>query len=154
MMQDGTPSEGNSPEELMSEGTEGPDLDPASGFLLGQLFELVQGNEAGDALACPGCGMAWPQFRETNKLGCARCYQIFRVQIRPLLERFQIRASHIGRLPGDSGQQDSRRMETVRLRIALEEAVSREDFEEAARLRDRLRQGSETDEPDDRESET
>ena len=139
-MQGATPADDTDHGEQPEHGGGDPDLEVGSGFLLGQLFELIQGTDEEEALACPGCGLVLRQFRETNRLGCARCYEIFREQLRPLLERFQNRASHVGRWPGDGSQPASSRTESVRLRVALEEAVAREDFEEAARLRDRLRQ--------------
>jgi protein arginine kinase activator len=91
--------------------------------------------------ACAGCGMTPAEFRSKGRLGCPRCYETFRTELMPLLQRIHEAQGHRGRLPGraaappptadDKGLADLRR--------ALEEAVRGERYEEAARLRDDLR---------------
>ena len=99
--------------------------------------------------ACPGCGLQLHQFKSNGRLGCPRCYETFREELVPLLQRVHEAASHRGRLPGQtpatgttppldevSVTQQSR----SDLRRLLEEAIHNEHYEEAARLRDELRQ--------------
>jgi protein arginine kinase activator len=91
--------------------------------------------------ACPGCGMTPSDFRSKGRLGCPRCYESFRGELMPLLQRIHEAQSHRGRLPAVVPQAppppDERTLSEVRRR--LEDAVRGERYEEAARLRDELR---------------
>ena len=91
--------------------------------------------------ACPGCGMTPIEFRTKGRLGCPRCYDAFRQELMPLLQRIHEAQSHRGRLPGTVGgglaAPDERALADVRRK--LEDAVRGERYEEAARLRDDLR---------------
>jgi protein arginine kinase activator len=91
---------------------------------------------------CPGCGMSPADFRSKGRLGCPRCYESFRGELMPLLQRIHEAQSHRGRLPAvvpePPAPTDQRTLTDVRRR--LEDAVRGERYEEAARLRDELRQ--------------
>lgn len=100
---------------------------------------------AGDLAApgpdtCPACGWTSARFRRTNRLGCPRCYTAFRPLLLPILGRFHRHVSHLGKRPVRRGEEPSRLGEITRTRVALEKAISREDFEAAAALRDRIRE--------------
>lgn len=91
--------------------------------------------------ACPGCGLTPADFRQKGRLGCPRCYETFRNELVPLLQRIHEAQQHNGRLPGVTAAPptppDERSLSDVRKR--LEDAVRGERYEEAARLRDELR---------------
>ncbi|MCB9877585.1 MAG: UvrB/UvrC motif-containing protein [Planctomycetes bacterium] len=93
------------------------------------------------AEACPGCGMTPTEFRSKGRLGCPRCYEAFRVELLPLLQRIHESQSHQGRLPSTVAEApagpDERALSELRRR--LEDAVRGERYEEAAQLRDELR---------------
>jgi len=91
------------------------------------------------AVSCSHCGTSWADFQDTGKLGCARCYNAFRLRLQPLLAAFHRHATHMGRAPGSRSGGSMRLVEVSRLRVALEKAIAGEKFEEAARLRDQLR---------------
>ncbi|HEV3165802.1 MAG TPA: UvrB/UvrC motif-containing protein [Isosphaeraceae bacterium] len=96
------------------------------GELVGTLAEL----------ACPVCGLKFMQFRADGRLGCPHDYEVFHRGLVPVLQRVHEATRHVGKQPG------RRRSGTARLqlRAELREAVAREDYEQAAKLRDRLRQ--------------
>ncbi len=91
--------------------------------------------------ACPGCGLTPADFRQKGRLGCPRCYEAFRHELLPLLQRIHEAQTHNGRLPGVVANPptppDERSLTDVRKK--LEDAVRGERYEEAARLRDELR---------------
>lgn len=97
------------------------------------------GTAAGMVAACPGCGTTIEDLRRDNRLGCARCYVVFRAILLPLLARFHRHVSHVGKVPGGA-QPATRLAEIGRLRLSLSKAVAAEEFERAAGLRDRLRE--------------
>ncbi|MFK7741081.1 MAG: UvrB/UvrC motif-containing protein [Planctomycetota bacterium] len=93
---------------------------------------------------CPGCGMSIGDFRQKGRVGCPRCYDSFRDELMPLLQRIHESQSHRGRLPSTpvdlpADQEDGNESELTDLRQRLEQAVRNELYEEAASLRDELR---------------
>ncbi len=91
--------------------------------------------------ACPGCAMSVSEFRNKGRLGCPRCYDTWRNDLLPLLQRIHESQSHRGRLPGHlaSAPPPSNEQDLTELRQKLEDAVRGERYEEAAQLRDDLR---------------
>lgn len=89
---------------------------------------------------CSRCGMTYADFVRKGRLGCSHCYVELGERMEPLLRRIHGSNTHTGKLPRRGGQRARLRREVVDLRGELSEAVSREAFEEAARLRDRIRE--------------
>ncbi|MFO1031250.1 MAG: UvrB/UvrC motif-containing protein [Planctomycetota bacterium] len=91
--------------------------------------------------ACAGCGMTPADFRSKGRLGCPRCYETFRGELLPLLQRIHEAQAHRGRLPvpATTPVQASEDHSLSDVRRLLEDAVRGERYEEAASLRDQLR---------------
>jgi len=87
---------------------------------------------------CPGCGLSYEDIRRKGKMGCSSCYQTFREYIIPLLERIHGKAHHSGKTPEKGKGQDERIKKIYDLRRKLEDAVRKEDYEKAAKLRDEI----------------
>lgn len=88
-------------------------------------------------LVCEECGTTFAKFRETSLLGCPNCYKAFERPLGPLLERAHEGGTHhIGKVPRRAGAGEQRQAYLLRMRKKLDEAVSCEDYELAARLRD------------------
>lgn len=99
---------------------------------------------------CPSCKMTYAEFRQGGLLGCAECYGAFESQLTPLLERaHEGGAQHVGKSPRRAGGQGenaaqlaalAERAERLRqLQDSLKQALSREEYERAAKLRDELK---------------
>jgi protein arginine kinase activator len=104
------------------------------GLILAHVGELV------GALAqatCPDCGLKFMEFRIGGRLGCPGDYEAFDRGLRPLLRRAHGATRHVGKVPRRRHDDAGRRR--LRARALLREAVAREDYEQAARLRDQLR---------------
>jgi protein arginine kinase activator len=89
---------------------------------------------------CPQCGLKFVEFRNTGRLGCPHDYQEFREDLIPLLENIHGETKHLGKTPRRLPQSQQAVSELMQLRNRLKQAVTKEDYEEAARLRDRIRQ--------------
>jgi protein arginine kinase activator len=89
---------------------------------------------------CPTCGISLAEFRASGRFGCPNDYHVFKEAIAPLLEKIQLGTRHVGSVPSRAGVELQRENELIRLRRELERAVQREEYEEAARLRDRIRE--------------
>ncbi|MGO9412051.1 MAG: UvrB/UvrC motif-containing protein [Spirochaetia bacterium] len=109
--------------------------------LLSGLLEGKDMTGAGDVKeACPRCGMKASEFRKQGKLGCAECFSAFQKDVKAIVSQMAARPHHAGRLPRSFAEQSGVALENDTLREALREAVEKEDYEEAARLRDRIRE--------------
>jgi protein arginine kinase activator len=95
------------------------------GELVGELAEL----------RCPDCGIKFMEFRAGGRLGCPQDYRVFSAGLLPLVQRYHGASRHVGKTARRNGQAEAR----LRLRTRLRLAIAREDYEEAARLRDQLR---------------
>lgn len=89
---------------------------------------------------CPGCGMPESLFAQRGLLGCGECYQHFGERLDPLMRRIHGSCSHNGKVPVRTGGRIRFRKQIEDLRAQLQNAVAREEFEQAAQLRDRIRQ--------------
>jgi protein arginine kinase activator len=97
-------------------------------------------------LTCPVCGIKYMEFRAEGRLGCPHDYTVFRAGLAPLLERIHRAGRHVGKTPARRPARAAVETE-LELRRQLRAAVDTEAYEEAARLRDLLRQREATDEP-------
>lgn len=93
----------------------------------------------GEASACPLCGLTYEAFRKQRRPACASCCTAFRQSVRRVLSETCNSLQHVGRRPvtGEDAQRQRARLAT--LQRQLDEAVTREDYENAAILRDALR---------------
>ncbi len=114
--------------------------------LLAGLLEGEMGME--DALApstitrkraCPVCGLTFTDFRRIGRLGCGVCYTEFGPSLDPLLRRIHGSTVHTGKAPKRTGGAIRAKKEIEQLRTKLNDAIKREAYEEAAKLRDEIR---------------
>ncbi|GAB6085541.1 UvrB/UvrC motif-containing protein [Alkaliphilus crotonatoxidans] len=91
-------------------------------------------------LQCPRCGTTFSTFKQTGRLGCDLCYDVFYNHIHPLVRRIHGTANHVGKLPKSAGGTIHLKRELKLLKNQLQEAVEKEAYEEAAALRDQIRQ--------------
>ena len=102
-------------------------------FLFG--LDMQGGKPGAEDKTCHACGMRLGDFRKNSRLGCGECYQAFREELRPLLSSIHKGTSHRGKIPA----REKMSAEVASLHKALKQAVGSQNFEEAARLRDRIR---------------
>jgi protein arginine kinase activator len=106
----------------------------------GELAPLGKGE---DVPVCPECGMTLGEFKQKGRFGCARDYEVFGPHIEKLLERVHDTTPprHKGRQPrrsesGEVAVLQGREIST--LREKLSQAVTLENYELAAQLRDQI----------------
>ena len=90
--------------------------------------------------ACPGCGLAYAEFKAKGRLGCPRCYAAFGPVLIPLLEKVHGAAAHRGKTPERVKGVMASRRELKEIEAQLDAAVENEEYEKAAQLRDRIRE--------------
>jgi protein arginine kinase activator len=93
---------------------------------------------------CEQCGMTWAEFRQNGLLGCAADYDLFERDLAPLIQRAHEGATHhVGKTPVSHGGSSAglrQQFDLTRLRKELQRAVEQEDYEQAAKLRDQIKQ--------------
>jgi protein arginine kinase activator len=107
---------------------------------------------------CPACGLTYEDFRKFGRFGCAQCYAAFKPHLKVLLKKIHGSNAHLGKkpmhivaiepvMPAEVVGAElpvtvvpvEPQVETVEtLRIQLHQAIEREDFELAAKLRDKI----------------
>lgn len=93
---------------------------------------------------CPDCGMTLPEFKAKGRFGCPKDYEIFSEHLDPLFERIHDAKppQHRGHLP-DSDNKVAESNVSLRhtintLKHKLDQAVTNENYERAASLRDEI----------------
>jgi protein arginine kinase activator len=89
---------------------------------------------------CSNCGMTYKDFKKIGRFGCSDCYEAFKENLAPLLKRIHGSSQHVGRLPIRAKKVTKFRSELQELRARLQRAIQMEEFEEAASLRDKIRE--------------
>jgi protein arginine kinase activator len=116
------------------------DLDLVLGLGASQQIEQAAG---GVELKCPRCGFTQADFKKSGRLGCPECYQTFAEGLAGLLKTMHKGTRHTGKAPEALRQSRdlSDRLKTLQSKLA--KAIKDEDFEQAAILRDEIKQMSE-----------
>ncbi|MFD0716800.1 UvrB/UvrC motif-containing protein [Paenibacillus sp. GCM10027626] len=122
----------------------------ANGFsihsLLSGLLDFDPANNSGtfgskpQTLRCEECGLTYAQFSKMGRFGCSNCYSQFGDKLDPILKRVHGNTVHVGKIPKRSGGKIQLQREVEQLRHKLLELVAREEFEQAASIRDRIRE--------------
>jgi protein arginine kinase activator len=89
---------------------------------------------------CEACGLKFVEFRNSGRLGCPHDYEAFNTELVPLLDSIHGTTRHVGKIPRSRPAQIFRHQELNKLRKDLQKAVGSEAYEEAAKIRDRIRQ--------------
>ncbi len=98
---------------------------------------------------CPSCGTVYPEIAKSGRVGCPECYSVFADELSRLLQSVHGTTSHIGSVPARQRAMQERTENLKRLRALQKEAVGREDYETAARLRDEIRALEQAEEKED-----
>lgn len=119
--------------------------DPA-GFSLADLLlglgasQELETASGGPDLKCPKCGFTQADFKKAGRLGCADCYTTFAEGLEGLLKTMHKGTRHVGKVPLALQQTKDLSERMKNLQKKLTKAVDDENFEQAALLRDEIRQ--------------
>jgi protein arginine kinase activator len=106
---------------------------------LGASQEIEQSAPAGTELKCAACGFTQADFKKAGRLGCSECYVTFSEGLDGLLKSMHKGIKHIGKVPAALQQTRDFNDRIKSLQKKLDKAVSEEDFEQAAVLRDEIK---------------
>lgn len=114
------------------------------GDLLGDLAGVQQpvlpAGASAEVIRCPECSLSYEEFAKSGRLGCATCYQGLSQVLLPLIKRVQRSSHHIGKQPGRLSTPEKAVYDLRLLQEKLRKSVEQEAFEDAAKLRDEIKQ--------------
>jgi protein arginine kinase activator len=100
-------------------------------------------------MTCPSCEWTSAEFQKTGLLGCGDCYEVFKPFLLEALPSLHKGVNHVGKMiepveggvrtvapPSTAADNVAKRLQ--HLQAALKEAVTREQYETAAALRDEI----------------
>jgi protein arginine kinase activator len=132
--------------QYLTAGTEEPTAAKGTAAALAQhmaqqmtVGQTAEDLEKLDQQACPVCGITFYEFRSQGRLGCPNDYLCFQSQLEPLILNIHGESQHEGKSPKGSPGTSHERTQLIRLRREMKEAVTREEYEKASDLRDRIR---------------
>lgn len=89
---------------------------------------------------CATCETDYADFTSSGFLGCSDCYAQFEPMLRPIIAQVHGHTRHTGKAPVRSGNVFRFRRELETLRADLKRLIGLEEYEQAAKVRDRIRQ--------------
>lgn len=104
------------------------------------LGTIEETQDGGSGKVCPFCRLTLGELRKGSRMGCAVCYEVFGAELKTMLSDMQNGTKHVGKVPS-AGAAGGGNIGTEILERELEDAVAREDFERAAKIRDEIRNG-------------
>ena len=116
---------------------------------LGSILTGILSAATGGDVTCPKCGETYGEFLETGKLGCDECYKAFGSLLQNSVRRIQGSVTHTGKIPSYLKQEmkaENIEVEKImhlseldQLELRLKKALSEENYEECASLRDQIK---------------
>lgn len=123
--------------------------------LLGSFFGVEKGMESVER--CPVCGASFRDISKSGKVGCAECYNVFHDQLLPSVQRIHGNTHHNGKVATGTAMQvvpesnlavtkEKPKVETAKerkineLKEQLRAAIAEQNFEQAAVLRDKIKE--------------
>jgi len=107
--------------------------------LFGGFFGLSKPQTLPGEKTCPGCNSTYADILKDGKVGCPECYSAFSSELSRMIRSIHGTTAHTGAIPARHRARQEREEHVKQLRKDLQEAIKKEDFESAARLRDEIR---------------
>jgi protein arginine kinase activator len=113
-----------------------------SGIFGGLLGDVLPSLSVGNVKRCEKCGCSFDDIVREGKVGCAECYKTFYDRLLPSIHRIHGKIQHNGKIsqpPAETAPVRTAVSRIEKLRQKMNEAVSAQEFEQAAKLRDEIK---------------
>ena len=110
-----------------------------NGFPFSQMMSNLEKVNGTSGKRCPKCGASLDEIIETGRIGCSECYRVFRAELMPTIQNIHGKATHVGKRPQAFKKEIPEKTRMEQLRDDLQTAIQQENFENAAKLRDQIR---------------
>lgn len=92
-------------------------------------------------MKCDRCQLSFSDFQRIGKFGCANCYESFKPRLNSVIRRVHSgNTQHSGKIPKRKGSKLHLKKELSKYRDYLKQLIEEENFEEAALVRDRIKE--------------
>jgi protein arginine kinase activator len=82
---------------------------------------------------CPKCNHSIEDIIKISKLGCAECYNHFKKELTPVIDKIHKSIQHKGKIPNNLSSKSKKE-----LKKELKDAIAKEDYNKAIKIRDIL----------------
>lgn len=113
-----------------------------SEFFGGFLGDIKPSIASGNQPRCAKCGTSFDEIVRDGKVGCADCYRTFYDRLLPSIQRIHGKIKHSGKTAATVQtlpREETKEEKIEKLRMMMNEAVSQQNFEEAAKIRDEIK---------------
>jgi protein arginine kinase activator len=93
----------------------------------------------GNGKKCATCDFTLDDLRRVRRLGCSDCYATFSEEVSQMIRGMHKGISHVGKVPEGLMALQFRNQRIEELRSRLDQAIASESYEEAAGIRDEIR---------------
>ncbi len=107
---------------------------------LGEVTARESREDDSDSLCCPFCGINFDDFKKKGLLGCARCYTAFGHRLIAIIKKIHGTLYYRGKISPAVSEEVILDKKLADLRKRLERSVQIEAYEEAANIRDKIKE--------------
>ena len=108
--------------------------------MLSSMFDNTSSNPTISRTHCSCCGSTFEDIAKHGKCGCPECYTTFYEQLLPYFKRVHGSIKHIGKIPMNVDKNETKADKVAELRKLLNRLVKEENYEQAAVVRDQIKQ--------------
>ena len=125
--------------ECANGGTSVYSLEKGMEELFGSLFAGASIAGTRTKKCCPLCGATIRDISGSGKVGCAKCYEVFKNELKGTVSGIHGNVHHVGRAPGKHAEIMKIQAEIEDLKQQQQKAVEEQNYELAAELRDKIK---------------
>lgn len=115
-----------------------------TGLLASKMLIQQESDNPMTHIICPKCGMNYNEFTKVGKFGCAECYNVFGPLIEGHMKKIHGNNVHTGKqyknLNDEIDEKDDSQTELEILEAKLKESIMLENYEDAAKYRDEIKE--------------
>jgi len=89
---------------------------------------------------CPACKFTIADLKKINRLGCSKCYEVYKPIVLELLPAMHRDVKHRGKTPKGLFATMKLEADIQQVKDALEDAIQSESYYEAAKFRDTIKE--------------
>ena len=104
---------------------------------VGDINALLFGSPSKRRKTCPVCGTTYADYEQTGLLGCASCYDVFKEELLPAIDRIHGKTQLVGKR-GTNNDDHGLYRRLKALQEQLEVALRNKQYVEAGRLNKRI----------------
>lgn len=112
--------------------------------------KVLSKDDAQDSPCCSECGTSWKSIHEDGLVGCPHCYVTFEELLQKVVEKLHRCPQHTGKVPRflekqqrlKEHQEKREKHRVEMLQHRLDAAITSENYEEAAQIRDKIKEVS------------